>query len=178
MQLIKSKLPHWDEIYITFGFLVFAVFSWSVRGFFYKLSSFLLYYSFGDIFGVFSYMMGIALLESVVVLLILLLFAFVLPKKWFSDGFAYKGSLLVLVVGIAMIFLQSTLTFKLPSIRLMAALGGSSLAFWLALSFLAVKVQRFKTTLYFILKRVSIFLYLYLPLGFIGLLVVVIRNIF
>ena len=177
MDFLKRNLPLWNEIQIVFGLLVFAVFSWSIRGFLFKLSSFLLYYKLGDIFGIFAYMMAVALLESTVILLVLLLLAFLLPGKWFSDGFSYKASLLILVMGIAMIFLQSTLTFKLPSMRSLAALGGISIISWLVLIVLTVKVKRFKVILDSILERISIFLYIYPPLGCIGLIVVFVRNL-
>jgi len=178
MNFIKRNLPPWSEIQVVFGFLVFAVFSWSIRGFLFKLSSFLLYYNLGDILGIFAYMMGVALLESIIILLGLLLLAIVLPGKWFRDGFSYKASILVLVMGVVMIYLQSTLTFRLPSVRSLAVLAGTAFFSCLILILLAVKVQRFRNIMDFILERISIFTYIYPPLGLIGLIVVFIRNIF
>lgn len=178
MNFIKRKLPLWSEIQIVFGFLVFAVFSWSIRGFLFQLSSFLLYYNLWDILGIFAYMMGVALLESIAVLLALILLAFALPRKWFSEGFSYKASILVLMMGSLMIYLQSTLTFRLPSVSTLAALGGTALVSSIALILLAVKVQEIRKILGVILERVSIFLYIYPPLGFISLIVVFIRNLF
>ena len=178
MNISKRILPPRSEIQVVFGLLVFAVFSWSIRGFLYKLSAFLLYDNLGDIFGIFSYMMGIALLESAVIMLALLFLAAILPKGWFRDGFDYKASLLALVVGGAMIYLQSILTSRLPSVRVLVAILAISLAVWIVLLFLAVKVKRFRVILDFILDRISVFLYLYVPLGIIGLVVVVVRNLF
>jgi len=178
MNISKRKFPPWSEVQIVFGLLVFAVFSWSIRGFLYKLSAFLLYDSLGDIFGIFSYMMGIALLESAIIMLVLLFLAVILPKGWFRDGFAYKASLLMLMVGGAMIYLQSILTFRLPAVRTLVVLLVVPFVAWLVLVFLAMKVERFRIGLDFILDRISVFLYLYVPLGIIGLVVVVFRNLF
>jgi len=178
MNISKRRLPPWSEIQIVFGLLIFAVFSWSIRGFLYKLSAFLLYDGLGDIFGIFSYMMGIALLESAIIMLVLLFLAVILPKGWFRDGFAYKASLLTLVVGGTMIYLQSILNFRLPPVRTLTVISVLPLAVWLVLVFLAMKVRRFRVILDFILDRVSVFLYLYVPLGIIGLVVVVFRNLF
>jgi len=178
MRISKRGLPPWSEIQIVFGLLVFAVFSWSIRGFLYKLSAFLLYDVLGDIFGIFSYMMGIALLESAVVMLALLFLAVILPKEWFRDGFIYKASLLTLMVGGTMIYLQSILTFRPPAVRTLVVLLVVSFVAWLVLVFLTMKVERFRVVLDFILDRVSVFLYLYVPLGIIGLVVVAFRNLF
>ena len=178
MNISKRRLPPWSEIQIVFGLLVFAVFSWSIRGFLYKLSAFLLYDGLGDIFGIFSYMMGIALLESAIIMLVLLFLAVILPKGWFRNGFAYKASLLTLMVGGMMIYLQSILTFRLPSVRTLVVLLVAPFVAWLVLIFLAVKVERFRVVLDFILDRVSVFLYLYVPLGLLGLVVVAFRNLF
>ncbi len=178
MNISKRKLPLWSEVQAVFGLLVFAVFSWSIRGFLYKLSAFLLYHNLRDIFGIFSYMMGIALLESAIIMLVLLSLAAILPKGWFRDGFVYKASLLTLVVGGGMIYLQTILTSKLPSIRTLVAFMVIPLAVWFVLLFLVVKVKRFRIVLDFILDRVSVFLYLYVPLGIVGLVVMVVRNLF
>lgn len=178
MNIIKRKLPLWSEIQVVFGLLVFAVFSWSIRGFLYKLSSFLLYHDLGEIFGIFSYMMGIALLESGIILSALLILAVLLPVGWFRDGFVTKASLLALVAGGAMIYLQSILTFRLPSVRTLGAFLVVPLIIWLVLIFLTVKVKRFRVALDFLLERMSVFLYLYVPLGILGLVVVAVRNLF
>jgi hypothetical protein len=178
MNISNRKLPLWSEIQVVSGLLVFAVFSWSIRGFLYKLSAFLLYYNLRDIFGIFSYMMGIALLESAIIMLALLFLAAILPKGWFREGFNYKASLLTLVVGGAMLYLQSILTFRLPSVRTLIVFLVISFAAWLVLNFLTIKVKRFRVALDFILDRLSVFLYLYVPLGIIGLGVVVVRNLF
>lgn len=178
MNISKRKLPLRSEIQVVFGLLVFAVFSWSIRGFLYKLSAFMLYDDLGEIFGIFSYMMGIALLECGIIMLVLLSLAVILPKTWFRTGFGFKASLLVLVVGGAMIYLQSILTFRLPSVRTLVLLLAISIAFWIVLLLLATKVKSFRVVLDFILDRISVFLYLYVPLGVIGLVVVVVRNLF
>jgi len=178
MNISKRKLPLWSEVQAVFGLLVFAVFSWSIRGFLYKLSAFLLYHNLGDIFGIFSYMMGIALLESAIIMLVLLSLAVILPKEWFRTRFGYKASLLTLVAGSTMIYLQSILTFRLPSVRTLILLLAIPLAVWIVLLFLVTKVKSFRVVLDFVLDRVSVFLYLYVPLGIIGLVVVAFRNLF
>jgi len=178
MNISKRKLPLWSEVQAVFGLLVFAVFSWSIRGFLYKLSAFLLYHNLGDIFGIFSYMMGIALLESAIIMAAFLFLAVIFPKSWFRDGFVYKAALLALVVGGAMIYLQSILTFRFPSVPTLVAFLVIPLAVWLALIFLTMKIKRFRVLLDFILDRVSVFLYIYVPIGIVGLVVMVVRNLF
>lgn len=176
--MIQKRLPIQRDIKIAFGFLVFVVFSWSIRGFLYKSASFLLYYDLGDVFGVFFYMMGFALLESVFVIGALLLVALILPQKWFREGFSYRASLTVLVVGVAMIFLQDSITFKLPRETDLLLGFVISLGTLLGLNILFSKVERLRNILGATLERFVIFPYIYVPLGFVGLVVVILRNLF
>ena len=88
------------------GVVVFAVHTWSVRGFLYSVPSFILKYSAGDVLVIFCYHMAFALLETLCVTLLLVLLAALLPAKLLRGGFVHKGTLLVLEAAVAAIFLQ------------------------------------------------------------------------
>ncbi|MFT3893761.1 MAG: hypothetical protein QM730_19195 [Anaerolineales bacterium] len=178
MKTSTNRFPTRLEIEFVFGFLVFAVFTWSIRGFLAELPSFLLYYTLGNIFGVFSYMMAFALLESLLIMGLLLLAAFILPIKWLRQGFARKATALVLVAGGAMIYLQKILTFQLPSLKELALVIGLPLLALIVLLYFVMTNQRLQTILDNILERFRIFLYIYVPLGLIGFFVMIVRNIF
>lgn len=177
MKTLTNRLPTRTEIELVLGFLFFAVFTWSIRGFLSALPSFLLYYTLGDIFGVFSYMMAFALLESLIIIGFLLFITFVFPKEWLRQRFAHKAAVIVLVAGGAMIYLQNILTFQLPSVKELILGAGIPLLALIVLYFLLSKSQRLQTIFDSILERFKIFSYIYVPLGLIGFFVVIIRNL-
>jgi hypothetical protein len=178
MKILTNRLPKRTEIELVLGFLLFAVFTWSVRGFLSELPSFLLYYNLGDIFGVFSYMMAFALLESLIIMGLLLFIAFVFPEKWLCQKFAHKATALVLVSGGAMIYFQNILTFQLPSLKELALGVGIPFLTLIVLLYFLVNNQRLQSVFDNILERFRIFSYIYVPLGLIGFFLVIVRNIF
>ena len=177
MKSFLQRLPARVEIDPVLGFLVFAVFSWSIRGFLFELPSLLLYYPLADIFGVFSYMMATALLESLLVMGLLVFAAFILPTPWFRLGFSRKAAVTVLVVGAFMIHLQNILTFQFPSVQEAAVGVGAALLLSFVLFILLAKVERFRSLFDNVLERFKVFSLIYVPLGVIGLVVVIFRNL-
>jgi hypothetical protein len=178
MKTLTNRLPTRIDIELVLGFLCFAVFTWSIRGFLAELPSFLLYYNIGNIFGVFSYMMAFALLESLFIMGLLLLTAFLFPERWLRQGFARKATVVILVAGGAMIYLQKILTFQLPSLKELALVTGPSLLALIVLLYFVTSNQRLQTVIDNVLERFKIFSYIYVPLGLIGFFVVIVRNIF
>jgi len=177
MKTLTNRLPRPTEIEPVLGLLFFAIFTWSIRGFLSELPSFLLYYNLGDIFGVFSYMMAFALLESLIIMGLLLFIAFIFPEKWLREKFAHKATVIVLVAGGAMIYLQNILTFQLPSLKELILGTGVPLLTLIVLFFLLARNLRLQLILENILERFKIFSYIYVPLGLIGSFVVIIRNV-
>ena len=178
MQFIKKRLPASQEIQSVFGFLVFVIFTWSIRGFLDKISSFLLYYGIGKIVGVLAYMMSFSLMESVIIFMIILAVVVMLPGRWLRDGFSWKAGLLLLALSIGSIFLQDSITFRLPSAKILVV---GLLMFILGLTgswFLCVKYQRVRRAVELIMENFSIFMYIYVPLGVLSALIVLVRNIF
>ncbi|MBI3167336.1 MAG: hypothetical protein HYZ22_02575 [Chloroflexi bacterium] len=176
MEWIKKRLPNQQETQAVFGFLVFAIFTWSIRGFLYKLPSFLLYYDIGEILGVFCYMMAFSLFESLVLMGILLFIAGI-SGEWLVKGFSHKSGLVILVVGIAMIYFQNSLSSKLPTLTGLAASAAFVLFILVVFEVLLLKFESLQTMFNNILERFSVFSYFYVPLGLIGFVGVIIRNV-
>ncbi len=177
MSFIQRRLPQRDEILQVFGICVFVIFSWSLRGFFYNLPSFLRAQGLGTIFGIFSYMMAFALFESFLLGCALLIPSIFLPGKWYRDGFAYKGLLTILVMSITSIGIQNILTDKWPSKEVLLTRFGIALLVLIFLIGLAHFLVPFQRLLLEVAGRMQIFLYLYVPIGTLGILTVLIRNI-
>lgn len=183
---IQSRLPARYDTLKIFGIVLFAVFGWSIRGFLYKVPSFTLYFGLTANLEVLSYMLAFALLESALVMGLLLALSMALPSSVLKEGFAYKGFIVVLVATVAAIVFESWyridffkdmmagMTYPVPpfiigilvSIALLAAL------FWVFHAW--PRLQRYAVI---VMEQLSIFLYIYVPLGLLGLIVVLIRNV-
>ena len=131
-----------------------------------------------EIFAIFSYMMAFAFVESTLVFVALVLVSTILPKKWLREGFSYKGFLIVLVGSIAFIRYQTFLGGELPAAKTVFLLAGESILVLICLILLFHFVKWLQAILVSIAERFTVFAYLYIPLGFLGLIVVVLRNLF
>ncbi len=179
-------MPSRSDVLHVSGVVLFAVFGWSIRGFLFKVPSFSLYFGLGADFAILCYMFAFALLESALVMLVLVALGVILPSQVLKQGFAYKGFIVVLVLAVAAIVFESWyridffkdimagMTYPIPpfiggiigTILLLAAL------FW---SFHAwPRLQKYAGVF---MEQLSIFTYIYVPLGLLGLVVVVIRNV-
>ena len=163
---------------ITLGVIVFVVFSWSIRGFFFVFPSIMLRYATGEIFAIFSYMMAFALLESLLIVGGFIVLSAILPKLWLREGFSYKGFLIVLIGSLASILYQAFLGSELPEVWMYYLWAGVLMLLVTGLILLFHFVQRLQVALVSIAERFTVFAYLYVPIGFISLAVVVFRNLF
>ena len=178
MQILKNRFPHRSEIIAVLGVSVFVCHSWSIWTFLHELPSFLLYFRAAEISVVFAYMMAFALLESLLVTGGLALAGAILPSKWLRDGFAYKGFIFVVVGSIAAFILQKNLRYEFPSMQMLTlnlVIPLTLIALFMAASHGWGPLQKF---LLDIQDRISIMLYVYVPIGVVSILVVVFRNLF
>ena len=156
---------------------VFVCFSWSLIGFFHKLSSFLLYFTLGEIGAVFAYMMTFAMLESLAITGALVLLSAIFPSRWLRVGFAYKGFVILLIMTADALLLQKSLGNVFPSLLML------SLLFLVPIVLIAILLSVLDTKpgvqnlLAKVQDRFLIMLFLYLPLGIISLIAVTFRNL-
>jgi hypothetical protein len=176
----KEHFPHLQEILYVYGGVVFAIFSWSMRGFLYQLSSLVLYHNLGEILAVFAYVMAFALIESLVIMTALLTVGLILPRKWFREGFAYKGFIATLVAGVAMIVLQYylySLNYEIPPMEVIYLGLGIITILLIALIRVIQNRPALQKFLLSVQGRLQVFIYFYIPLGIVGLAVVFLRNL-
>jgi hypothetical protein len=177
---MRKRLPARNEIYAVLGIVVFVVHSWAVRGFLHEVPSFILYFKIGQILAVFAYMMGFALVESLLVTFGLGLLSFLLPAGWFKNGFIFKSFITVFVGAIAMLWLENTvMTFNnnFPPMDLLLTAAGITLGIWVVLLVIFHFFKPFQKAALFLSDRIGVFAYLYVPLGVIGMVVVLVRNL-
>jgi len=177
---VQGLLPPGREILAVLGAVVFAVHSWSVGGFLYKLPSLLLKYRTGEILVVFCYHMAFAFLESLCVTAVLLGMSALLPAGLLRTGFVYKG-LLVLIAGCAAaIFLQysyvsESFAFEGAGRGLFWARVAAGFLIFLGLYAASTRSVRMQKALTWLAEQISVMLFVYLPLDVVGLLTVGVR---
>jgi hypothetical protein len=131
-----------------------------------------------EILSIFAYTQMFALLESLSVLLLLIVLAVILPPHFFRNSFVAQGSTLLFVSAFWIILFQS-IWFSVVE------WAASKLLLWLVLSLLTIliscflvhRTERLKRLLCALADRISVFLYLYVPLGILGLVAVIARNV-
>ena len=187
LDVLRRKLPVRAEVFSVFNVLIFVVFGWSIRGFLFEIPSFLLYLNLGDMTAVVFYMMAFAFLECILLTGGLVLVSLILPVNWFKIGFAYKGFLIILVATTGFIlfqgyykvgFFQNLINNDYSPFR--PALIGMVIGFvvLVGLFWLFHNRPRLQKYLSTFIEQFSVFSYIYVPLGVIGILVVFVRNIF
>jgi hypothetical protein len=177
LDFIRNRFPRRSEVIPVLGVAVFVCHSWTMLGFLNKLSSFILYFTVAEIFGIFSYMMAVALLESLAVTGLIVLLGAILPSNWLRNGFAYKGFVIVAIASVAAILFQKFLPDDYPSTLMLAVSFIVPLAL-IAISIVVIhSIPKLQNFLLDIQDRISIMLYIYVPLGLLSIMVVIVRNL-
>lgn len=172
-----TRFPDRNEITAVLSIAVFVCFSWSIIGFFNKLSSFILYFKPAEIAAIFAYMMAFALLESLVSTGILVLLSAMLPPAWLRDGFAYKGFVILVIATVDALAFQKSLGDVYPPVRTLLFLSVVPLAFTVILLMVLRSMPRMQSFLMNVQDRFLILLFVYIPIGIISLIAVTFRNL-
>ena len=174
---IIEKIPKLEEIAPVYAVIVMMIYPWTLTRFFWRLSSWILFASVGDLVAIFAYMVVVNFLESILVLLALLVMSIIQPQKWFYDRFKTRSISLVLLGLGYLIYLNKNLhadsPFPLTLVRWIPIVA----VVILVLVFLVDQVSFLRRVLEELANRLTIFLYISIPVSVIALLVVLIRNI-
>jgi energy-converting hydrogenase Eha subunit A len=173
---LRKRFPQGNEIFTVFSFIVFAVFSWAVYAFLHQMPSSLLYTGLGELAVIFCLVMAIALLESVLVCALIILLCMIFPRHWLREAFAVKGSMAVLAAAIAAIFAKQFDMYPIQPAFL--AILAACLVAWIVSIFLLNRYPNLQKALSSFINRFNVFAYIYVPLGIIGIMIILIRNLF
>ena len=179
---LKAKFPSRQEALAVFSVISFIVFSWTLYRTFWWIPSWLEYLSVWSILIIIAYVLAFALFESLMLMGLMVLLSLLFPRRAFKDQFIVQGSVLSLVLGLGAFLIQRDVgviyqleleqTFLYPALILV----GVVLVVYFS-SFLFRKLPALSRLALAVAERMTIFAYLYVPLGLIGLLVVVARNL-
>lgn len=176
MSLLK-RFPEKGQMVSVYAVGATILYSWA---FFNAIQEFAknwsLHLNISEILGLFSYTMAGTFLESVLFFLVLLLISFILPKKIFSDKFILRGTILTITFLGSIIYLY-TQTFTYGLLDNIGKWG----VFFASFTFLLIllgEVNEFAArVIQSIADRCTVFLYVYLPISFISMIVIFIRNV-
>ena len=134
----------------------------------------------GEIALVYAYLLVTNFLESLLAVCVPIVLGFILPPKWFRDSFVSRGTSLVLLGLGYFMFLAYQFQAKddYPSALLKARSVALALGIIALLVILIAKIPFLNKAFGFIAERVTIFLYVYIPLSLVSLVVVLPRLLF
>lgn len=178
-ETLRKKFPTRSELQLVFGVIVFLVFGWAVWNFLFELPSQLLNTRWMGILFNFMVLMAAALLESLFIGFSLALLSLFLPVKWFREGFVYKSfvtlcTLVGLIAWYQKVFVNDDFFPPMDIVY-----RGVTIFFlaWVALLLiihLGKPLQRF---VHILEERMEVFLYLYIPLGVLGLITILVMSV-
>ncbi len=175
---IFRKLPGWNQILPVYAVIVLILYTWTILWFFWKIPSWLLFMNVGELLSAFSFAMLTDLLESLAVLILVLLPALILPTKWFSEAFTVRGS--VLAAGslgwLGIVAQQFQIKADYPSALIQWS--PLALAAIFVLSVLAGMHSGLRKLIASLADRLTVFLFVSLPLSLLALIYVGIDAIF
>ena len=175
MGALKKRFPPPGEILSLYATIVFLIYGWASLTFTWKIPSWLYYLSLADITAILSYALVSSFLESTILLSLFLLLAVLLPSSFFVNKFIVRGSIVVYIVTFWMILFNLRTLIRLPSSRDLILFGVASVL-TVSLSILfADRLPSFQKILIALGDRLTVFLYLWLPMTALGVLVVLVR---
>ena len=178
MATFRDRCPPRREVAFVFAACAFPIYSWSILQYFYKLPSWLLQLDIWDLIGTFAYAQVFAFVESAIILLVLLLLKVLLPRSVFEDRFVAQSSALVFVTSVWAILIQ----FNLKSLE---SLSLPTLVLWIpgylvsiGIPFVLIRRQRrLEMAINTVVERLTVLLYIYLPLSLLSAVVILVRNV-
>lgn len=178
---LLNRFPKFQQITPVYAVGVAILYTWTTYQAFKAFSTnWSMFLGVGDILSLFAYMLAGNFLESLLLIGALLALSFVLPGRLLTEKFVARGSILTIT------FLGSIIAFYLQlSSNLVLDAVLENIGTWIklfavpALIVLAA-VEWIKGAggiVELIADRCIVFLYLYLPLTFLSLLLIVWRNV-
>jgi hypothetical protein len=179
---LQARLPARHAIAPVFSVVAFFAFSWSLYRMFYWLPSWLYYLNLRDIFWLACYVVSYCLFESLAMLGLMLLLCLVFPRRVLRDQFVTVGSVIAGTLGVAAFLLQrkiglllriETEIFFLAPVVVIVVL----VIYIFVIAWLLRRFQVLTRLIAALADRMTVFLYFYVPLGLLGALLVLVRNI-
>ena len=171
--LALKRLPPISDILPVFAIIVTMFYGWTMVVFLWKLPGWLFFLTIGEIAGVFAFQLATNLVESLVVLLLLLILSMVFPPRIFKEVFIVRAGMA------ALILIASMMLFLNRYVSVGTAFG-SALFLWMiattllaaVLTMLSTRVRFLTALISWISDRLTVFLFILMPLSALSLIYV------
>lgn len=175
---MRTRFPDFQSILQVYAVIAVLFAGWTITSFLWKLSAWLLLLNLGEILIIFSYAMIANFLESLIVLLLLLTAGALLPAPLLREDFVVRGTILsVGVIGSLMTFVGSQMQFGVESGLRLLMLPLVSLLLMVFLLQRSSQISRLRSAAIWLSDRLTVFLYILIPLFAVASVYVVVRNI-
>jgi len=176
LQFIRKRLPDVVDIWPVYAITVFAIYGWTLLTYFRYLHYWLDFLNVEEIVAIFFYAMLADFVESLIVLALLLGLCIILPPRFFKGNFVVHGALIVICV-FGSIFLYLSKYSDVNDITTIMPWSVATLVVTIALNFILPKIRVVSRAATWLSDSMTVFLYFYLPLTFVSLIVIIIRNL-
>ena len=175
---MRDRFPSTRDLLAVFAVVATFVYGWTIVILFWKLPSFLLFATPGELFAITSYVLVSALIESLVVMGLLAGTSFLLPARFFRDDFLVRASWLVMIgYGSVMLFLKLNALFETVFGRSVDAWSAGTILSCLLAAWISPRIKFMRSVAEWVSDRFQVFLFLLIPLSLLSLVVVIIRNL-
>jgi hypothetical protein len=174
---VRARFPSLQENLQVYAVIVAVLYTWTILWLFWELPSWLNFLTVGEVLPIFAYALATNFLESLLVLAGLNLVCFLLPAHWFHTSFVPRSFLLVASeLGSLMVFIS---LFGKEAEHPNGLFVGSLVLFGLLVpaSLLLGRIPIVKNLAESISGRLTIFVYLLVPLSLLSLLFLLFRNL-
>ncbi len=173
-----KRLPSFASVLPLYSVIAVMAYGWTITSFLWKLPSWLLFLTIGEILALFAYAMASALGESLLILGVLLLASLILPAKWFKDEFNIRGAWFVMVAyGSIMVFLTLYASQDGFLGKYWTAWFAGSIGVALLSAYFAARARFMRSIALWLSDRLMVFLFIFLPVSAISILAVIARNL-
>ena len=181
IKLFVERIPSYRDIFAVYGVIVFLVYTWALYISFYKFPSWVYYLTVWEIVSVYAYAFTASLIDSFVVMVVVLSLDFFLFFFFRQMEEAQSRMILLSVTILTFIVVRLYLyggyddTEVFLSTQLIWYWSAIMLGVPLAIVF--SKLSSSRLIVEKIAETLSVFMYVYLPISFVSVAIVLIRNI-
>jgi hypothetical protein len=173
-----NSLVSKQEVFLAYSAVAFPVFSWAILQYLEKMTSWLYYLTIGEVLSLLAYALLFAWIESMLITSGLVLLAAILPGSLLRNKFVPLTMAMIVPLTLAAViahYFENNLR-QMPFALLgggIALYGIITVGFYLGVQRVPIVAKAFQQ----LADRISVLVYLYLPLSIVSLLVIIVRNV-
>lgn len=175
---MRDRFPPVRDLLGVYSVIAAFVYGWTLVILFYKLPSFLLINTPGELLAIAAYVLVSAFFESLAVLGLCALIAFLLPARLLRNEFIVRASWPVMIAyGSVILFLILNASLERKFGARVNTWSLVTVILCLLSAWIAPRLKPMRAAAEWVADRFQVFLFLWTPLSLLSLMVVMIRNL-